>query len=1115
MKKLLLIVACCVLQLAVMAQPKPDMRTTDTKIADLLAQQPAAGKAALQANMEAMAALGEEGITGMAAMMNAPGKGDNTAIEYALGGYSFYVTQAGKEKERAVASAAYCKALQQMADKENKAFIIAQLQQVGDDKAVSFVQPYLLDERLCDPAARTLVKISTPAAKQALLEALPKANGRTQQILAQAIGDARVTNATGELTALLTKGDPMLAKTAMYALSQLASPASASAAAKSGYKYDVTNATSSYLLSALQMAENGQSAEAATIANKVLKAAKEVHVRTAALYVLTKAEGAQSMPRLLAAVNDPQTEYRDAALKFAGAFQSPGNNARWLKALGKAKGSSKAAVISMLGAHKAAEALPAITKALKDKDADVRLAAITAAGQTGGAQAIPALLEVLKKGDAKEVVAVRDVLKTIKGNEVVSQSGAAIAAMPPAAQVALIDVLASRKADSRFQDVLPLTRSADESVRTAAYASLKDIAGSSQLSTLFTLLSGAENAADIRALQAAVVSAATDAAPVIAQMEKEAPAKQERYYQVLAGIGGPAALKVVAGAFEKGSPSQKAAAVKALNAWTDDAATSALLKIARDSKDYRNTALKGFVRLAKTAGTADQRLLMLRDAMELSPDAAVKKSILQQTEQCKTFPALLFAGNYLDDPAVEQEAAQAVMNIALADKTYNGALVRSLLEKTSKVLKGGDADYQREAIRKYLAEMPAGEGFVSMFNGKDLQGWKGLVADPVKRAKMNAATLQKEQAKADEKMRTGWKAEDGLLIFTGKGDNLCTEKKYGDFEMFVDWKITKDGDAGIYLRGTPQVQIWDTARHDVGAQVGSGGLYNNQQNPAKPSKVADNAIGEWNNFRIIMKGDRVTVYLNGELVVNNVMLENYWDRALPIFTEEQIELQAHGTYVAYRNLYIREFEQVKPFTLSEEEKKEGYRILFDGTNMHQWTGNTSGYAIDNGDILCSPQKGSGGNLYTKDEFSDFIFRFEFQLTPGANNGLGIRAPLTGNAAYEGMELQILDNEADIYKNLHIYQYHGSVYGVIPAKRGFLKPVGEWNYEQVTVKGTHITVELNGTVILDGDIADARDNGTLDHKEHPGLKRDKGHIGFLGHGSVLRFRNIRIKDLAKK
>ena len=277
--------------------------------------------------------------------------------------------------------------------------------------------------------------------------------------------------------------------------------------------------------------------------------------------------------------------------------------------------------------------------------------------------------------------------------------------------------------------------------------------------------------------------------------------------------------------------------------------------------------------------------------------------------------------------------------------------------------------------------------------------------------------------------------------------------------------------------------------------------------------VADNPVGEWNNFRIIMKDDKVTVYLNGQLVTDNVVLENYWDRSMPIFPKEQIELQAHGTNVAYRNLYIRELPSSKPFELPAEEKKEGFKILFDGSDLDQWVGNKKDYVVENNELVIRPSEGGGGgNLYTKDEYSDFNFRFDFLLTPGANNGLGIRAPLEGDAAYEGMELQILDNDAEIYKDLHIYQYHGSVYGVIPAKRGYLKPVGQWNSEEVIVKGTKIKVILNGEVILDGDIQDARDHGTADKRDHPGLKRDKGHIGFLGHGSVLKFRNIRIKPL---
>lgn len=418
-------------------------------------------------------------------------------------------------------------------------------------------------------------------------------------------------------------------------------------------------------------------------------------------------------------------------------------------------------------------------------------------------------------------------------------------------------------------------------------------------------------------------------------------------------------------------------------------------------------------------------------------------------------------------------------------------------------------------------EMLQKDGFKPLFNGKDLKGWKGLVGNPLTRATMDPKALAEAQKKADAEMRDSWKVVDGELRFVGHGNNITTVKKYGDFEMMIDWKIinnnTLDGDAGIYLRGTPQVQIWDNANLRVGAQVGSGGLYNNKENESKPLKVADKKLDEWNTFHIIMKADRVTVYLNDELVTDNVMLENYWDRKLPIFSEEQIELQAHGSPISYRNIYIKELPRAKPFQLSTQEKKEGYKVLFDGSNMFQWTGNTADYVTEDGNMVINPKsdKGSGGNLFTKEEFSDFVFRFEFQLTPGANNGLGIRSPITGDAAYKGMELQILDNDAPIYKDLHVYQYHGSLYGTLPAKRGFLKPVGQWNYQEVIVKGPMIKVILNGTVILDADITDARKNGAVDGKEHPGLLRDSGHIGFLGHGSPLKFRNIRIKDLSTK
>ncbi|MEM9720400.1 MAG: DUF2911 domain-containing protein, partial [Bacteroidota bacterium] len=206
-----------------------------------------------------------------------------------------------------------------------------------------------------------------------------------------------------------------------------------------------------------------------------------------------------------------------------------------------------------------------------------------------------------------------------------------------------------------------------------------------------------------------------------------------------------------------------------------------------------------------------------------------------------------------------------------------------------------------------------------------------------------------------------------------------------------------------------------------------------------------------------------------------------------------------------------DYFQEKLVPLEQGDEPE-FISLFNGENLMGWIGNTQSYVVDQGTILVNPKGEGGGNLYTEKEYSDFILRFEFQLTPGANNGLGIHAPLEGDAAYVGKELQILDNRAEKYATLKPYQYHGSVYGIIPAKRGFQTPVGTWNEQEVFVKGSKVKVTLNGTVILDGDFLEASKEGTMDGRDHPGLKRTRGHIGFLGHGDVLRFRNIRIKEL---
>ncbi|ALL05334.1 hypothetical protein AQ505_07425 [Pedobacter sp. PACM 27299] len=1137
MKKIFFILlATLAFQGLAIAQDKKDQRTQTTRIADLLAQMPAKDAAQAAINANDIAGLGEAGYLELIRMLAPVGKGNNTLIEYAIGGFTAASTKTGKENWRKMCVAAYSKALQKLSDPQNKAFIMSQLDGVAQDDAIPALLPFLKDAQLSDPAVRALVKINTPASKVALLNALASTDGKSRLSVIEGLGDSRVKTAAGPIAAFANDTDQNLTKMSLYALAKIADPSSeelmAASAAKSNFKYENTNAVAAYLDYAARLLADGNAVLAHKIALQLLdKAAAPdlVSVRTGALKILSDETKGQDISVLLAAVKDPAIAYRAAALKFALPYLNPATTALWIKELNKVKPEVQAEMVTMLGDGQASTALPAVLKLINHKNQDLKFAAIEAAAKIGGIEAFHDLLKTMDKGDDATVQKVADVMLRMKGPGLTENIAKTLPVMKPNVQVALIQVLAARSAHEQINSVYVLQKSKNPAVRKAAFAALANLVTKADLPELFALLNQKETTEEESLMvQSALISALkVGATPsyteiVLQQMADAHPDKKKFFYKVLASLGDDKALTAVNNAFKTGDEQTQKLALEALSSWANPSSMESLLNIARTASNstFQEQALQGYLRLVRlSTAPAPQKLLMLREAMNVAKTTGQKQQILTDLEQAKTFNAVVFAGKYIDDPALQQAAARAVMTIVLSDKSYEGAAVKSLLNKTIQVLSGGDSEYEKQAIRKYLAEMTGGPGFIPMFNGKDLTGWKGLVADPLKRAKMDEKTLAAAQEKANAEALKSWVIENGDLLFTGKGDNLASLKKYGDFEMLVDWKIyddgNKKGDAGIYLRGSPQVQIWDTSRVDDGAQVGSGGLYNNQVNENKPLKVADNKLGEWNNFHIIMKGDRVTVYLNGVLVTEDVILENYWDRKLPIFAEEQIELQAHGSRVAYRDIYVKELERPVPFELSAAEKKEGYKVLFDGTNMHEWTGNTSAYTIANGNMEINPKpgKGSGGNLFSKDDYSDFVFRFEFQLTPGANNGLGIRAPLTGDAAYEGMELQILDNDADIYKDLHVYQYHGSIYGVQAAKRGFLKPLGEWNYQEVTVKGPKIKVVLNGNVILDGDITEARKKGTVDGQSHPGLQRDKGRVGFLGHGSVVRFKNIRIKDLS--
>ena len=410
------------------------------------------------------------------------------------------------------------------------------------------------------------------------------------------------------------------------------------------------------------------------------------------------------------------------------------------------------------------------------------------------------------------------------------------------------------------------------------------------------------------------------------------------------------------------------------------------------------------------------------------------------------------------------------------------------------------------------ADSQSPQALIPLLNGKDLTGWKGLVADPKQRADMSADRLAAAQNEADQRMRAHWKVVDGVLEFDGEGDNLCTLKDYGDFDLTVDWKIPAGSDSGIYLRGSPQVQIWDTACKQywqLGADKGSGGLWNNRRNPRFPLARADKPTGQWNTFHIRMLGERATVKLNEQIVVDDVVLENYWDRDRPIYPQGSIELQSHGTKLNFRNILVHEIPpEVANASLGARDASK-FQTIFNGRDFAGWTGDIDDYEVENGTIRCQP--GQGGNIFTKQEYANFIARVEFKLPPGGNSGLAIRYPGTGRPSLSGMcEIQVIDSKHPKYVTLDPRQHHGSAYGMVPAHRGYLRPTGQWNFQQVTVQGSTIKVELNGFTILDTDLSQVFE--FMDNVPHTEKDRPSGHFGFVGHDDPVAFRNIAICQL---
>lgn len=1109
-----------------------DQRTLETKVADLLARFPANDNQFTDKLMGDMLSLGEAGIKQICNQIVAGGTGDDTRQRFAVESFTRFLSQKGWEIDKAMWEKICISYAIVQKDNGVKDFFMKQLQLIGGDKSAEAMKIYLGSKDICAPALAVITAVGGKTAEIILAESLMNKDLPCAAPVMNALAQINSQIAVNEYITWASGADINIKASAYNALAQsgspLAYPVLAIAAKEVEYRWEHTGATASLLNYAKVVGQKGDIKTMDKICKLIISKCNDnttIQNKTVALDTYVGFHGIDAMPDLIKAAAHINGKYRNAAMRMSLAISGTDVVNKWINYFPKAIPAAKPEIITMLGIRGDELAIPLIAASLSDKDIAVRVASAEAIVKISGSQAINSLINyMLVFSSAADQEAAKSALMTVTGSDNMRFLIPVLKEGTPAARKSAIELFAWNSDNQYFSEILPFNSSVEVPVKTAAIKALASLAGADDQEKLIELLAVTDNPDYISDIQTALAVAAgkvSDPEKRSSMILKamEGKIKKEKIIPVLAKTGGREALNIVLKEFENGNSAMRDVCFKTLTNWMDYSASSALYEIcASGNKTFEAPAFEGYVRQIRSAPvTDDQKLLLYRKIMPYALSPERKNEILTETGELKTYQSLYFVANYLDDPSTSGAAAKAAMYIALPSVNIKsgmyGDMVNEILIKAISKLKGQESEYDKEMINKYLAEIIADEGFKSMFNGKDLSGWHGLVENPIVRAKLKPTELAKKQDEADNKVAGNWSVKDGCIWFNGSGENLCSIKEYGDFEMLADWKISKAGDSGIYLRGTPQVQIWDTSRVESGAQVGSGGLYNNQENQSKPLKVADNPVGDWNTFRIVMIGEKVSVWLNGQPVVDNVIMENYWDRKIPIFPKGSIELQAHGTNLAFRDIYVREINE-NEYNLTPEEKNAGFVALFNGRNLDKWIGNKESYVAEDAMIVVKPNDGSGGNLYTEKEYADFIFRFEFLLTPAANNGLGIRAPLTGDAAYVGMELQILDNTAPVFANLEPYQYHGSVYGVIPAKREYLKPVGEWNVEEVFVKGTQIKIILNGTTIVDGDIAGPRDNGTLDHNDHPGLKNTTGHIGFLGHGSELKFRNIRIKDLSE-
>ncbi len=918
--KKIIIILCFWLMAVPLVASLTHPSSIETKVLDIVHQFPAGTEMEKEKLCTDFFKLGEKGILYLLSMVAPPGQEDDSKVRFAINGLAVYAGQKGREQARLLLSESFVKALKKPGETNVKAFIIRQLQLVGKKEAVKPLSRFLSHSHLCGPAARALQTIHSHDSEKALLKAMSKVSVANRIIIINALAELESRQAAKKIASYADSENPGLRQAALFALANIGDPVSEAVLSHvrvSASNYERSKAPSLYLLFARRLAERGYERRSVRIAKGLLShysTPGEIHIACAALSLLVDILKQNSLPELLAVMESPSAALRGQALELAFIIQGQEATESWVR---KAKTSPpivKTEIIRMLGQRGDGTASVFLASSLDSPEMSVRTAAAMALTSLQGVKALPQIISHLSSAEApEEIAAYKQALLMMPGEAVIPEVLNILDKVSPPACKAIINILTEKLAVNQRDKLFAYAQSEDESIRLTALKGLVFLAQPEDLPLLIKLYRENEKMAESKWILDAAVAASNRindipkrADALLEEIQQSSGKKKAGLIRILPQIGGDKAFLEVNTNLENPDTQIQTAAVVALSQWPAFKATDALLNICRSSQSRKFVylAAQGYVRLVSESGQADEsKLDLLKKALEIPMQAEEKRLVVKGLSRLPIQGSLDLANSYFNDPALKPAAAAASARIIdtmirTGRKTTGIDSVLALKKSWAAVLDPQEMQRIENNVKRILEGMR----FVPLFNGRDLSGWKGLVGNPKSRAHMSEEERGKAQEKADESMRNHWMVKDGTLEFDGKGESLCTAKDYRDFEMLVDWKIGPHGDSGIYLRGTPQVQIWDPAQWPEG----SGGLYNNKKGLSKPLQKADNPIGEWNTFYIKMIGERVTVYLNGILVADKVIMENYWERDKPIYPLGQIELQSHNSPLFFRNLYIRE-----------------------------------------------------------------------------------------------------------------------------------------------------------------------------------------------------------------